>query len=48
MKEWIKILWVIHIQENITQPLKKNDIVPFMTLMGLKDITLNEMSDKER
>ena len=52
--EWIK-MWCVyththtHIQWNITQSQKKNEIMPFAaTWMDLEIIILNEVSQKEK
>ena len=42
-------MWYIYIQWNSTQPLKKNEIMPFAaTWMDLEIITLNEVSQTEK
>ena len=42
-------MWYIYIQWNSTQPLKKNEIMPFAaTWMDLEIITLNEVSLTEK
>ena len=39
----------IFIKWNISQPLKKNEILPFVTTwMDLEGIMLNEISEKEK
>ena len=39
----------IYIQWNITQPIKKNDIMPFVaTWMELETLILSEVSQKEK
>ena len=43
--EWIKKKWYIYTPQNITQPLKKQEILPFPTpVMNLKGIMLSEVS----
>ena len=47
-EEWIKKMCT-YIQCNTTQPLKKNEIMPFAaTWMELEIIILSEVSQKER
>ena len=47
--KWIKKMWHIYIQWNITQPLKKNEIMPFAaTWMDLEIIIVSEVSDTEK
>ena len=47
-EEWIKKMWYIYIQRNITQPLKKNEIVPFSaTWTDQEIIILNEISQRK-
>ena len=42
-------MWHIYIQWNITQPLKKNEIMPFAaTWMDLEIIIVSEVSDTEK
>ena len=48
--EWIKKMWHTHThtQWNISQPLKKNDILPFaVSWMDLEGIMLSEISQKK-
>jgi len=44
--EWIKKKWYIHIPQNITQPLKKQEIPP-TPLMNLKGIMLTEIRQRK-
>ena len=41
--EWIKMMWS-YIEWNITQPLKKNEILPFATMWMDLECTVNEIS----
>lgn len=45
-QEWIKKKWYIHIPQNITQPLKKQEIPP-TPLMNLKGIMLTEIRQRK-
>ena len=46
--EWIKKKWYIYTPQNITQPLKKQGILPFPTpVMNLKGIMLREISQSK-
>ena len=60
-EEWIKKMWCVyiyiyiyiythtHTQWNITQPLKKNEIMPFAAIwMDLEMIILSEVSQTEK
>ena len=45
----IKKMWYIYIQWNTTQPLKKNEIMPFAaTWLDLEMIILSEVSQAEK
>ena len=47
--EWIKKVWYIHIQWNITQPLKRTKCLPFVaTWMDFEGIILSEISQTEK
>ena len=48
MEEWIKKMWCVYIYTYITQPLKKNEIMPFAaTWMDLLIVILSEISQIE-
>jgi len=45
--DWIRKMWCIYTQWNTTQPLKKNDMMPFAaTWMELENLILREMSER--
>ena len=45
--DWIRNMWCIYTQWNTTQPLKKNDMMPFAaTCMELENLILREMSER--
>ena len=47
-EEWIKKMWYIYIQGNMTQPLK-SEIMPFVaTWMGLKSVIVSEVTQRRR
>ena len=47
-EEWIKKMWYIYIQGNMTQPLK-SEIMPFAaTWMDLEIVILSEVSQTEK
>ena len=47
--EWIKKMWCIYTNWNITQALKRNEIMPFAARwMDLEIIILSEVSQKEK
>ena len=52
INEWIKKMWYIYIQWNVTQPFKKKkkeEILPFVTIwMDLECIMLSEISLSEK
>ena len=42
-------MWYIYLQWNITEPFKKNEILPFaMTWMELEGIILSEINQSEK
>ena len=42
-------MWYIYLQWNITEPFKKNEILPFaMTWMKIGSIMLNEITQSEK
>ena len=48
-EEWIKKMLYIYTQWNITQPLKKNELMPFVaTWMDLENVILSEVSQTEK
>ena len=47
--QWIKKMWYTYKQWNSTLPLKKNEILPFVTMwMDLEVIILNEINQMEK
>ena len=47
--KWIKKMWYIYIQGNITQPLKRNEMGSFVeTWMDLETVIQSEVSQKEK
>ena len=48
-EEWIEEMWCIYIQWNVTQPLRKNETMPFAaTGMGLEIFILSEVSQIQK
>jgi len=48
IQEWIKKMWYIHIQWNVTQTWKQNEIVPFASMwMDLEIVIMNEVRERQ-
>ena len=46
MDEWIKKMWYMHTIEHYSA-IRKNEILPFATRMGLEGIVLREISQRQ-